>query len=115
MRLRTRQQYQRMFQKTFKFTGQWILVDIRITSAFFSRLGITATKKYGSSPERNRFKRLTREAFRLSYPQFPTTFDIVVRPRTQALEAAMGDIQKELIYFVEKALRLSKERKENLL
>ncbi len=106
MRLRTRKQYQRMIHKTQKFTGQWIIVDIRLTSAPFSRLGITATKKYGDAPQRNRFKRLVRESFRLSYPLFKKTFDIVVRPRSQALLAVKSDIEKELLYFVEKALRI---------
>lgn len=109
MRLRTRQQYQRMVQKTFKFTGQWIIIDIRLTNDPFSRLGVTATKKYGQATQRNRFKRLAREAFRLSYPQFKMTFDILLRPRSQALDAMMTDIQKELLYFVEKAYRLSRE------
>jgi ribonuclease P protein component len=112
MRLRTREQYRRMIHKTSKFTGQWILLDIRLTSAPFSRLGITATKKYGSAHQRNRFKRLSREAFRLSYPQFKITFDVVVRPRSKALDATMTDIQQELLYFIEKAMRLSQE-KEN--
>ena len=110
MRLRTRKQYQRMIQKTFKFPGRWIIVEIKLTTDSFSRLGITATKKYGDAHHRNRFKRLVREAFRLSYPQFKSTFDIVVRPRSQALEAMMGDIQKELLYFIEKAYRLSLEK-----
>jgi len=107
MRLRTREQYRRMVQTKFKFTGQWILVDIRVTSSLFSRLGITATKKYGDAPQRNRFKRLVREAFRLSYPEFKITFDIVVRPRSQALNAKMADIQRELITFVEKVVYTS--------
>lgn len=111
MRLRTREQYQRMLQKTFKFTGQWILVDIRLTPGPFSRLGITATKKYGDAHQRNRFKRLAREAFRLSYPQFKIVFDVVVRPRTKALNAVMADIQQELLYFIEKAIHLSEEKK----
>lgn len=105
MRLRTRQQYQRMTQNTFKFTGQWILVDLRLTSHFFSRLGITVTKRYGPAHQRNRFKRLVREAFRLSYPQFTQMFDIVIRPRSQALSASIQDIQQELLFFVDKAYR----------
>ena len=110
MRLRTRQQYQRMAQKTFKFTGQWILVDVRPTSASFSRLGIIATKKYGAAHQRNRFKRLAREAFRLAYPQFKMTFDVILRPRSQAIDASMGDIQRELLYFIEKAYRFSQQQ-----
>ncbi len=102
MRLRTRHQYQRMTQKTFKFTGQWILVDIRLTTGVFSRLGITATKRYGAAHQRNRFKRLVREAFRLSYPHFQKTFDIVIRPRSQALNATLSDIQQEFLSFLDK-------------
>lgn len=107
MRLRTRQQYRRMAQQTFKFTGHWILADIRMTNGPFSRLGITATRRYGSAYQRNRFKRITREAFRLSYPDLKFHFDIVIRPRSQALHATRHDIQQELIQFVERAARLS--------
>lgn len=103
MRLRTRQQYQRMSQKAFKFTGQWILVDVRLTQGPFSRLGITATKRYGDAHQRNRFKRLARESFRLSYSEFKQPFDVVIRPRSRALTATMRDIQQELLFFVEKA------------
>jgi len=106
MRLRTRQQYQRMAQKTLKFIGQWILADIRLTPTTSSRLGITVTKRYGPAHRRNRFKRLVREAFRLSYPHFKVNFDIVVRPRTQALHAKMPDIQQELLLFIEGVAKL---------
>lgn len=107
MRLRTRQQYRRMAQKPLKFTGDWILADIRFTSGPFSRLGITVTKRYGDAVQRNRFKRLVREAFRLSYQDIKVTFDIVIRPRTQALSATLSDVQQELLFFIEKASSLS--------
>jgi ribonuclease P protein component len=101
MRLRTRQQYRRMAQKTLRFTGNWILVDIRVTQGPFSRVGITVTKRYGGACQRNRFKRLVREAFRLIHLRFNFNFDVLVRPRSQAVNAAMQDIQQELVHFVQ--------------
>lgn len=106
MRLRTRQEYQRMAYKSFKFTGRWILADICITQAPFPRLGITVTKRYGPAPQRNRFKRLVREAFRLGRAQLMPTLDIVIRPRSQAVQATIQDIQQELIHFAQRASHL---------
>jgi ribonuclease P protein component len=115
MRLRTRQQYQRMTQKTYTFTGQWILANVRLSSGPYSRLGITATKRYGAAYQRNRFKRIVREAFRLLYPHFKFAFDIVIRPRSQALKAKMADIQQELLSFLEKISHLrDKENSQDL-
>lgn len=113
MRLRTRQQYQRMTQKTVKYTGEWILADIRLTHATVSRVGVTVTKRYGPAYQRNRFKRLVREAFRLSCAHFFPTFDVVIRPRSKALQASMLSIQKELIHFIEQTIRLNSTAEDN--
>lgn len=102
MRLRTREQYRRVSQNSFKFTGEWILADIRLTHGSSSRLGIVASKKFGNAVQRNRFKRLSREAFRLSFEHFTLPFDIVIRPRSQALDASLRQVQDELIFFVKK-------------
>lgn len=109
MRLRTHQQYQRVIRNRFQFTGQWILVDICLTRGPFSRLGITVTKRYGQAPQRNRFKRLAREAFRLSYAQFHHSIDVILRPRSRSAHASMKDIQQELLFFIEKVHRHSDE------
>ena len=86
-----------------KFTGRWILAEIRSTTSPCSRLGITVTKRFGHACQRNRFKRLVREAFRLSCSQVSPPLDILIRPRTLALQAGMREIQEEMVAFIEKA------------
>lgn len=53
-----------------------------------SRLGLTIGKKNGNAPQRNRMKRLWKEAFRLQRPTFPCIIDVVIRQkgRDQSLD-----------------------------
>ena len=65
-----------------------------------SRLGLTVGKKVGSSPDRNRVKRVFRELFRLWPPPglVPSGIDLVVIARVGAaklgLEAARTELGK---------------------
>jgi ribonuclease P protein component len=45
------------------------------------RLGLSVSRKVGGAVERNRWKRLLREAFRLSRAELPGGLDLVVVPR----------------------------------
>ncbi len=97
MRLRTRKQYQRMARGSTKFFGRWIIIDANPSAIGHSRLGITVTKRFGKAHERNQFKRLVREAFRLSVGQISMLMDIIVKPRSAAINASFRDVQDELI------------------
>lgn len=46
-----------------------------------ARLGLSVGRRYGNAVQRNRFKRLVREAFRLNQARMPKGFDIIVIPR----------------------------------
>src|SRR5262249_51634041 len=48
------------------------------------RIGIVISRRYGSAVQRNRFKRVVREAFRLVRPQLPAGIDVVLMPGTAA-------------------------------
>ena len=102
MRLRTRAQYKRMGHSSQKFIGNWIVIDLKMSSFNHSRLGVTVTRQFGPSHSRNRFKRITREAFRLSHPTLPCFVDMVIRPRSEAKKAKMLQIKEELIFFINK-------------
>lgn len=96
LRLRKRSDFRRVAQQGRKVVGRYLCVQVR-KGARGLKLGITASGKFGSSPERSRFKRLVREAFRTAKGALPRDVEINVLPRQLAKGASMGQIQVELI------------------
>ena len=110
MRLLKRRQYQRMGQKSTRQVKDFIIVDVfkhkNPTNQSTIRLGITASRHYGKAVQRNRFKRIVREAFRLSRGTLQEGFDINVKPRPLALKAKTADIITELQFIIGKTSKL---------
>src|SRR5437899_11266177 len=46
------------------------------------RLGLSVSRKFGGAVQRNRLRRIYREAFRLTRQEMPTGIDLVLIPRT---------------------------------
>ncbi len=72
------------------------LLQIQVRKSSGPKLGLTVSKKYGKAAERNRFKRLVREAFRLSQHELPKNIHVNVRPMGKAGMHSLAEIQKEL-------------------
>lgn len=60
------------------------------------RLGISVGKAYGSAVQRNRIKRLLREAFRQVRHKLPTGIDLVIVPRKQDSEPTIDNLQMSI-------------------
>lgn len=73
-----------------------------------SRLGIRIGRRCGSAVDRNRIKRLIREAFRLMQHDWPFAIDLVVHVRPHE-PATLADYQKLLTGAMVKAVSLLKE------
>lgn len=100
LRLRKRHEFQRMSQGCKRIVARYIIIDSRENRTNQTRLGITATRHYGPAHERNRFKRIVREAFRLSYQKLPQGLDLNIKPRSLAKSASMADIASDLVLLM---------------
>jgi ribonuclease P protein component len=61
-----------------------------------SRLGLSVSRKVGNAVVRNRWKRLLREAFRLTRDHLPEGLDLIVIPR-QGVEPGLAGLTESLV------------------
>lgn len=99
-RLRSRSDFKRMGWRSARHSGSFVVIEVRKNNSELTRLGITVTRKFGGSPQRNRFKRVVREAFRIAYPNLIKGVDLNVRPRHHHLKLTMHDVSAELMRFL---------------
>jgi ribonuclease P protein component len=79
--LRTSADFRRVFEARRSVADERIIVYVLDNQLDFPRLGLSVSRKVGNAVSRNRWKRLLREAFRLSVAKLPAGFDLVVVPR----------------------------------
>lgn len=96
LKLRKRAEFLSLQRQSRRIVGSLFCIDWKESSQTETRLGITASKRFGLAHERNRFKRLIREAFRLARPQLPLSLDLNIVPRTFAKKASLSTIRSEL-------------------
>ncbi len=99
-RLKKRWEFQRAYQHGSKYWNRYFVIYVFSgASARWprgARLGITVSKKVGNSVQRNRVKRLIREAFRGLRPKIRMKTDIVVVGRPTARALTCQEVQSRL-------------------
>lgn len=93
--------FRRMYRRARSYPTPVVVLYVRGNSFGYNRLGITTSKKIGNAVQRNRAKRVIREAYRELAPSMRRSYDIVLvaRGKTPHVKSTSVKIalKKELI------------------
>ena len=83
-RIRRSPDFRRAYERRASTADACIVVFAHPNGLPHPRLGVSASRRLGGAVVRNRWKRLVREAFRLTRSQLPNGIDLIVIPRPNA-------------------------------
>ncbi len=95
-RLRRKAEFDRVFDEGVRAAGRGILLIGRAAEGA-SRLGVPCGRRFSKrAVDRNRFRRLVREAFRLERARWPKAIDLVVLPRAKPGALDLATLRAEI-------------------
>lgn len=97
-RLRLKRDFDRVFREGKSLQSNFFTVLYVNNNLDFNRIAIVVKRKLGKAHDRNRIKRLIREAYRTMKPELSKSFDIVVIPRK-----ALSEVLDELDFHTMKS------------
>jgi ribonuclease P protein component len=94
-RVRKRAEYLAIQSEGARVNGDCLVFIVQSRPDGSLRLGITASRRIGNAVQRNRARRLIREAFRAIFAELPAGLDVVVIVRRPLGERKLGDVLAE--------------------
>ena len=107
--LRRPADFRRVYDRRRSVSDSWLIVYVCENGLPYLRLGLSVSRKMGGAVQRNRLRRLYREAFRLTKHEMPTGLDLILIPR-RSEEPALDELKRALPRLVHQvAQKLGRE------
>lgn len=109
--LRSPADFRLVYERRRSVSDEWLIVYARENGLPYSRVGLSVSKKVGGAVQRNRFRRLYHEAYRLTRPNLAVGLDLVMIPK-KTDPPSLEDLKQSLPRLVAQvAKRLAREAK----
>lgn len=102
-------EFRRLYYRGKSSANQYLVLYCLKNRRPYNRLGLTVSAKFGGAVQRNRAKRLFREAYRLHESEFKQGFDLVFVARSRMQGACCHEVEKALCKAA-RALHLLEEK-----
>jgi ribonuclease P protein component len=103
-RLRRPADFQRVYDRRRSAANEFLIVYACENDLPHARVGLSVSRKFGGAVQRNRLRRLYREAFRLTHHLLPAGLDLVLIPRRPE-PPTLDDLKAALPQLVEQAAK----------
>lgn len=101
--LKTNSDFRRAYMRGKSYTNPALVSYVIKNRAGICRVGITASKKIGNAVQRNRARRVIREAFRNIDMSCAGNYDIVFVARSKTVYKKSTDIYKAMLPMLKEA------------
>ena len=106
--IKTNSDFRRAYMRGKSYTNPALVIYSIKNRAGICRIGITTSKKIGNAVQRNRARRVIREAFRQIDMPFKGNYDIVFVARTKTVYKKSTEIHDIMISLLSQACIIEK-------